>query len=187
MTEQEKKETKKKPAQEDYEKGVELLESGDTAQAASFLHNALVAFEQDGDRHGIAKASDKLGDVCVARGEFEKALEHFERAYAICREETDRFSLFLIERKKARALRDWGRYEEAVPCYLDIIDEFNALRDPKGAVEYLEELAGIYLKMSDTGRAADCYRTIASIHKHFKHPKHHEMYMEKAAEVEKKA
>jgi len=55
------------PARADYNKGKELRAAGDEAQAASFFHNALVGFEQNGDDQGVANASDQLGDICAAR------------------------------------------------------------------------------------------------------------------------
>ncbi len=53
------------PAQTDYNKGKELRQAGDDAQAASCFHNALIGFEQNGDEKGVANASDQLGDICA--------------------------------------------------------------------------------------------------------------------------
>ena len=57
------KATQKTQAQQDYEKGQELLQKREMPQAAAAFHNALVGFEQDGDENGVANASDKLGDI----------------------------------------------------------------------------------------------------------------------------
>ena len=175
----------KTQAQQDYDKGLEFIKEKDLAQAAAAFHNALVGFEQDSNENGMANAVDKLGDICLEKKEFAKALIYFDRAYAICQRHEDRFSLFSLERKMAKVYDESGDYQKAIDAYVEIVDEFNALRDPQGAVAALETLAEIYLKASDEReKAADCYRTIASIHKHFKHNSISSSYMDKAAAIE---
>jgi len=177
-------EKQKSQAQQDYEMGQEHLKKKDLTQAAAAFHNALLGFEQDGDENRMANAFDKLGDICVEKKEFEKAIDNFDKAYAICKRHEDRFSLFSLERKVARVYDESGDYAKAIEAYVDIVDEFNALRDPRGAVETLETLAEVYLKLAEKAKAADCYRTIASIHKHYRHNNFCASYMEKAAATE---
>lgn len=185
MTNKETKEEKEKTqAQQDYEKGQDYLKQNELVLAAAAFHNAMLGFEHDADENGIANAADKLGDVCLAKKEFAAALAHLDRAYAICQRHADRFSLFSLERKRARIYDESGDYPKAIDAYIDIVDEFNALRDPQGAVAALETLADIYLKVTDKAKAADCYRTIASIHKHYKHNTIAKTYMDKAAATE---
>ncbi|MDF1577327.1 MAG: tetratricopeptide repeat protein [Desulfobulbales bacterium] len=171
----------KTQAQQDYEAGREFLKDGDVAQAANAFHNALIGFEQEGNENGIANASDKLADICAERGETEKALVNLERAYLICSKHSDRFSLFTLERKKAGLIYQSGDLDKAVRLYLDILDEFSALRNPQGSVETLETLAEIYLQQGEKEKAADAYRIAASIHQSFKHQKHAEEFLAKAA------
>ena len=90
------KQEEKTQAQQDYEAGQEFLKDEDIAQAANAFHNALIGFEQEENEHGIANASDKLGDICSERGETEKALEHFDRAYTLCTKNFDRFLVAVI-------------------------------------------------------------------------------------------
>jgi tetratricopeptide (TPR) repeat protein len=174
----------KTQAQQDYEAGQEFMKNGDAAQAANAFHNALIGFEQEGNENGIANASDKLGDICAERGEIEKALENLERAFVICSKHSDRFSLFTLERKKAKLIYQRGDLDEAVKLYLDILDEYSALRNPQGSVDTLETLAEIYLKKDEKEKAADAYRIAASIHKDFKHQKHADELLAKAAAAE---
>ena len=51
----------------------------------------------------------------------------------------------------------------------------------------MEELAKLYLVMGERQKSADTYRTIASIHKNFKHTIQAQEYMDKAAQVEQGA
>jgi len=107
-------------------------------------------------------------------------LGHLERAYAICPKSFDRFSLFSLERKKAELIYKNGDLDKAIELYLDILDEFGALRNPQGSVETLETMAEIYLKKGEKAKAADAYRTVASIHKDFKHSQQAEEFLAKA-------
>lgn len=171
-------------AQQDYEAGQQFLKDGDVAQAANAFHNALIGFEQEGNENGIANASDKLGDICTERGEVGKAMEHLDRAYAICSKHADRFSIFSLERKKAGLIRQSGDLDQAIKLYLDILDEFSALRNPQGSVDTLDILAELYLQKGTKGKAADAYRLAASIHQSFKHRQHAEEFLAKAAAAE---
>jgi len=172
------------PAQADYNKGKELRAAGDDTQAASFFHNALVGFEQNGDNKGVANASDQLGDICTGRHDHEKAVVHYQRAYAICDRENDMFSLIALQKKMAVAKRALEQYDEAVKCYLTVIDIYAGYNNPAGTVSTMEELAKLYLEMGERAKSADTYRTIATIHRNFKHTRHAQEFMDKAAEVE---
>ncbi|MCB2180587.1 MAG: tetratricopeptide repeat protein [Desulfobulbaceae bacterium] len=178
------KDEEKTQAQLDYEEGQQFLQNDKISLAANMFHNALIGFEQEENEKGIANASDKLGDVCTARGDYEVALKHYERAFAICHAQGDAFSLSALDRKKAQLYAAWGKHDEAVNLYLDIIDECNAMKNPQGTVKTLEMLAQVYIDAGKRDMAADCFRTAAAIHKNFKHEKHAKALMKKAEEVE---
>ena len=175
------------PARADYNKGKELRAAGDEAQAASFFHNALVGFEQNGDDQGVANASDQLGDICAARQNHEKAIAHYQRAYTICDKENDMFSLIALQKKMGAAQRALKQYDKAVNIYLNVIDIYAGYNNPAGTVNVMEELAKLYLEMGERQKSADTYRTIASIHKNFKHNIQAQEFMEKAVQVEQDA
>jgi len=174
----------KDPAQVDYDQGKELCQAGDEALAASCFHNALVGFEQGNNEKGIANASDQLGDICAAREEHEKAIVHYQRAYDICDKENDRFSLIALQKKMAISKRALKQYDDAIKIYLNVIDIYSGYNNPAGTVAIMEELAKLYLETGEKQKAADTYRTIASIHKNFKHNLQAQEFMDKAAEIE---
>lgn len=173
-------ERKKTQGQQDYESGQEFLKNKDLGQAANAFHNALIEYEHEKNKNGIANASDKLGDICSQKGNFEKALEHYDRAYKICEKHSDRFSLFSIEKKRARLMYDAREYDKAISMYLDVLDEYSALLNPQGSVDTLEILAEIYLKKGAREKAADAYNMAASIHRKFKHQRHASKFEEMA-------
>jgi len=180
---QEQKQEEKSQARLDYEKALEFQKNKEAAQAANMFHNALIGFEQEKDINGIANATDKLGDICAERREFDKALQHYDRVISICQDQGDSISVFSIDKKKAKLHADCGKHEQAINMYLDILDQYQAMRNPQGAVDTLEILAQVYLDAGKREKAADCYRTVASIHEKYKHRRHAEDFMKRADEL----
>lgn len=173
------------PVQAEYEEGKRFLENNDTGQAAVALHNALLGFEEKKDQNGIANACNQLGLVCLARNEYKKALVHFKRVYVVCDASNDRMSLLAVSKQFVAAYRGLGEYDKAIGKSLDMLDWYQDNRDPQGAVETLELLAELYSDAGNYSRAADAYRTAASIHKNFKHESIAGKLVEKAIKLEK--
>lgn len=170
----------KDPAKADYKAGREFFTQGDYTQAAYALHNALKGFEEQGDEQGIANASDRLGDVCVAKEEYGLALDHFQRAHDICTREKDIFSIVALNKKIAGIYKRQGELDKSLNILFDIFDHYSQLRDPKGTVEILEVIAEVYSTQGQNKNAADTLRTIAGIHANFKHVKLAEEFEERA-------
>ncbi len=167
----------------DYNEGLDYLKNKEQAMAANAFHNALMGWEEEGDLHGVANASDKLGDICVERGDYDKALSHYDRAYKICTDDFDRYSLFGLEKKKAAIFVKMERYDEAIDMYWDIFDEYSGNRDPRGVVDTLEIMADIFISTGDKAKAAECYQMIAKTHRNFKHQDEAAEYEAKAVEI----
>lgn len=168
------------PLQAEYEEGKIFLGNQSYGQAAVALHNALVGFKEKNDEAGIANASNQLGHVCLAREEYDSALQHYQLAYEICDKSYDRMSVLTVLKKIVEARRALGQYDLAIKDCLEILESYQDNRDPQGTVETLEEMAEIYQRAGKKDKAADAYRTIASIHKNFKHDKMAAGFMEKA-------
>ena len=175
---------KESPGTEDYNKAKELLAAGDHAQAAALFHNALITYEQSGDEKGLANAADQLGDICVLRQDHEKALNHFHRSYEICEKLADPFSLLSLRKKMAASLWAMKQHEDAARMLITILDTYGTYNNPAGAVITLEELAKLYLDMGERDKAADTYRTVASIHKNFKHKRQAAEFQDMVSKIE---
>lgn len=172
------------PVVKEYEEGKKHLENQHYGQAAVALHNALIGFEEKNDENGIANASNQLGHLCLARDEYENALKHYQRALAICDKSNDRMSILAVQAKLVAVHRGLKSFDKAIQLSLDILDLYQDNRDPQGSVTTLEEMAAIYIEAGSMTKAADAYRTIAAIHKNFKHDNIAAKYMEKAAQLE---
>jgi tetratricopeptide (TPR) repeat protein len=171
-------------AEQDYEDGVaQLAKEDDIAPAANLFHNALIGFEKENDINGVAKASDRLGDICAMRKDFDGAKKHYDRALEICQKAEDAFSIFEIDKKMADLHAICGNHKTAIDLYLDIIDDYQAMKNYEGVIKTFEKMADMYIEMNKRDMAADCYRSAAGIHTNFKHTRHAEALMKKAEEV----
>ena len=171
------------PLQADYEEGKKHFENQAYGQAAVALHNALVGFKQRDDQAGIANASNQLGHVCFARGEYDSSLQHYQTALDICDKSNDRMSVLAVSKKIVEVQKALKQYNLAIISCLGILDHYHDNRDPQGTVTTLEEIAQLYLKLEQKEKAADTYRTIASIHKNFRHESIAASFMKKAAQL----
>ncbi len=170
----------KSAVQKEYEEGKRCLESGNLGQAALSLHNALVGFEKRKDDNGIANASNQLGHLCAKKGDYEKALQHYERAYAICDAANDRMSVLAVLVHRAEVYVKIKQFNKAIEDSLSMLDLYQDNRDPEGSVRVLERMAEIYLEAEEKQKAADTYKTIAGIHKSYRHDAIAASFMEKA-------
>ncbi len=172
------------PVRADYEEGKRLVESGEFAQAAISLHNALLGYEEQKDEAGIANASNQLGHICLAKKDFEKARLHYQRAWDFCKKMQDSMSLVSLLKKFVLVYRGMKQYRQAIDACLELLDKYHANNDPHGTVAVLADMAEIYMESGEKGKAADTYRTVASIHNNFKHHNIAESFIRKAKELE---
>jgi len=175
------------PAQAQYEEGKEFLKTNELAQAALAFHNALLAFEENDNQNGIANASNQLGNVCLQRQEYEKAMMHYQRAWGICEKQDDPMSLNVLSAQLVLAHQGLKQFPEAVKLCLDMLETYHSGNNPQGVVETLEKLVNVYLEAGDKAKAADTYRTIASIHAQYKHKNIAEGFIKKAKALEEPA
>ncbi len=171
------------PLQAEYEEGKKFLENGEFGQAAVALHNALLGFQEKEDETGVANASNQLGHVCLARSDYASAFNHYQKALSICEKCNDRMSVLAVLKKIVEVHQGLEQYDQAIKICLEILDHYHDNRDPQGTVETMEKMAEVYLQMDDKEKAADTYRTIASIHKNFKHQNIAAGFLKKADEL----
>lgn len=184
------KEEKKRssdPIQAEYDDGIEFLKKEDFTQAAVAFHNVLRAYEEKKHQDGIANASNQLGNVCLGKGDFERAKEHYQRAWEICDRFEDPMSMLAISMQLIVVHRGLNENDKALDICLDMLDVHNANNNPQGTVATMETIADIYLSQGDKSKTADTYRTIASIHNNFKHKNIADKFITRAKELEAEA
>ncbi|SHO45057.1 tetratricopeptide repeat protein [Desulfopila aestuarii] len=171
------------PVKADYEEGKRFLNNGNLAQAAVSFHNALLGYEERGDKTGLANASNQLGHVCMAKEDYVGAENHYRRSLQLCEEFGDAMSLFTLSKRFVEVYRGQKSYDKAIEACLDLLDTYQKNNDPRGTVELLENMAEIYVEAGTVDKAADTYRTIAKIHRNYKHNSIADSFDEKAREI----
>ena len=185
-----KKEEKKRssdPIQAEYDDGIEFLKQDDLTQAAVAFHNVLRSYQEKKHQDGIANASNQLGNVCLAKGEFAKAKDHYKRAWDICDRFEDPMSMLALSMQLVVVHRGLNENPKALEICLDMLDVHSANNNPQGTVATLETIADIYLATDDKAKAADTYHTIASIHNNYSHKNIAEKFTVRAKELEAEA
>jgi tetratricopeptide (TPR) repeat protein len=171
------------PARLDYIKARERYTASDFSEAAALFHNALKGFEEQGDEAGIANASDRLGDTCMAKEEYTLALEHYKRAFDICEKLEDSFSTLALNKKMAAAYRKLGKLEETLVLLDDMLEHYHLTKNPQGTVEILIVTAEVFIQQGKIKAAADAYHTVSAIHAGFKHKKLANEFLKRAEDL----
>ncbi|MEN8188374.1 MAG: tetratricopeptide repeat protein [Thermodesulfobacteriota bacterium] len=172
------------PIQEEFDAGKGFLAKDEIGQAAVAFHNVLKAHEEKEDQNGIANACNQLGNVCLAREDFDGALNFYQRAWDIVEAEDDPMSMLVLQTQQIKAYQGLKDYPKALDLCLEMVDSYNKDNNPQGTVDILEVMAVIYQESGDVAKAADTLRTIGSIHSHFKHKNIAESYNQKASDLE---
>ena len=92
----------------------------------------------------------------------------------------------MVDKQLVEVYQGLGKFAAALDTCLDLFDWYTANNDPQGTVGILETMAEMYLESHEPQKAADAYRTIASIHRNYKHQNIAERYMAQAEALEKK-
>ncbi len=182
--EKEKKKRSSDPIQADYDDGLEFLKDKDLTQAAVAFHNALRGYEEKKHQDGIANASNQLGNVCLGKGDFVKAKDHYRRAWKICERFDDPMSILALSMQLIVVHRGLNENDKALELCFDMVETHNINNNPQGTIASMETIADIYLAQGEKGKAADTYRTIASIHTNYKHKNIAETFLTRAQELE---
>lgn len=168
----------------EYEKGKRMLTDGNYGEAAVALHNALVGYEEKNDENGIANASNQLGNLCLGKEDYEGAARHFGKARELCEKFNDPMSLFSLSKAFVDVYTGLKQYDKAIETCLELLDTYQGNNDPRGAVSALERISEVYIKAGEQQKASDTCRTIASIHRNFKHTSLAESFEQKAEELQ---
>ena len=174
----------KGPVEQEYEDGKKFLEKGEYSQAALAFQNVFLAREEEKDEAGMANACNQLGHVCLAKEDYNQALVNYQKTWDICDKLYDPMSLLALRKQFLEVYRGLKDYDKAISISLDLLEIYHENRDPHGTVAIFEGIADIYIEAGNVSKAADTYRTIASIHKNYNHKKIAAGFIKKAEELE---
>lgn len=157
------------PVQAEFEEGKRFLEEKNYSQAALAFHNVLLSYEEKNDKNGIANASNRLGEVCLGKKEYEQAEKHFLRAMKIVVAADDPMSELMLNQQLVEVYTGMKEHRKAIEVCFNLMEDYKNNNNPQGVVTILEKMALIFVDAGEKEKAKDAYRTAASIHRSYKH------------------
>lgn len=98
---------------------------------------------------GYAKCENMFGTLYGEKGEFQKALTHFESALTFLKESDDLTTQAMILTNLGIIYTIYGDYEKAIWNYKDSIDKFQKLNDPGRIARVYHNIGMLYSRMGE--------------------------------------
>lgn len=114
-----------------------------------YLDEAYSSFKSVNYIKGFAKCENMLGTLYGEKGEFKKALEHFEAALVILKEGDDLSTQAMILTNLGIIYTIYGDYEKAIWNYKDSIEKFNSLNDKSRIARVYHNIGMLYTRMGE--------------------------------------
>lgn len=114
-----------------------------------YLDEAYTSFKSVGYLKGFAKCENMLGTLYGEKGEFKKALEHFEAALVILKESDDLSTQAMILTNLGIIYTIYGDYEKAIWNYKDSIEKFKSLNDKSRIARVYHNIGMLYTRMGE--------------------------------------
>src|SRR5882672_3307281 len=119
-------------------------DQGDWAPAEAAYERALAVAEEKQDRHGRGMVLNNLGGLHSLRNDTERAHACFGEARALFHETGDRYNYGAANVGLANALRDDGKYQDAVTALVESLTVFDELGNVRGVASTVASLALTY-------------------------------------------
>ncbi|MBE7385890.1 MAG: tetratricopeptide repeat protein [Leptolyngbya sp. SIO1E4] len=123
-------------ANESYQQGRELYESGQFTEAIQKFHNALSAFQRIGDKDGELRNLNAIGVALTYLERHDEAIEYYLESLEIAREIGDNFSISQVLLNLGFAYDYKQEFSRSLPFYEELI-ELSLLSDDGSIVEFL--------------------------------------------------
>lgn len=129
----------------------------DFPAAREYLEQALLLYEEIGDRWGIAAALNALAITARDRGDHEAAQDNFERSLACWRDLGDELATARCLHNLANAVKVGGDYARAQAALREATFIFERLGDRSGAAWSINQQGDIAREQGDIGGALAFY------------------------------
>jgi len=130
-----------------------LYENGDYLEAKRLQEQCLkLTIEKHGsDDERVASTLNSLGGTYDALGEYEAAMEHYERAYSIQKHlKTDKSALAMTLNNLATTAENSGEFEKAEKAYLKAVAFLDGMQsDSANLAATLNNLGALYRKLEN--------------------------------------
>lgn len=114
-----------------------------------FIQEAYSSFKSIEFLKGYAKCENMLGTLYGEKGEFQKALHHFEAALTFLKESDDVSTQAMILTNLGIIYTIYGDYEKAIWNYKDSIEKFQKLNDISRIARVYHNIGMLYSRMGE--------------------------------------
>ena len=128
-----------------------------------YLEEAYSSFKSINSLKGFAKCENMLGTLHGEKGEFQKALTHFESALVYLKESDDLSTQAMILTNLGIIYTIYGDYEKAIWNYKDSIEKFKSLNDNSRIARVYHNIGMLYTRMSEYYLALDQFNSSITI------------------------
>lgn len=138
-------------------KGIRQFQDRDYEAAIATFVEAQVAYEQDGDKIGVAEQQVNSGLCYRALENYDKALELMENGLKVFKEEGDEHRQAQAMGNMALVYTKQGNNEQATTYYREAAALFKAQDDEDNYAETLQALADMQFKAGDLTQAVTTF------------------------------
>lgn len=114
-----------------------------------YITEAYLEFKNLSNYKGYAKCENMLGTLFGEKGDFQKALIHFEAALAFLKESDDISTQAMILTNLGIIYTIYGDYEKAIWNYKDAIEKFKTVNDPNRIARVYHNIGMLYSRMGE--------------------------------------
>ncbi|MDP2366139.1 MAG: tetratricopeptide repeat protein, partial [Ignavibacteria bacterium] len=114
-----------------------------------YLNEAYSSFKSISYFEGYAKCENMLGTLYGEKGDFQKALNHFESALTYLKESDDLSTQAMILTNLGIIYTIYGDFEKAIWNYKDSIEKFKKLNDNNRIARVYHNIGMLYTRMGE--------------------------------------
>ncbi|NEZ55230.1 CHAT domain-containing protein [Adonisia turfae] len=152
-----KQEARKTEADQLFNESVRLWQISRWQEALEKLKQALIVYQEIGDRQGESRALTGLGSIADSLGQYSQALDYFEQALMISREINDRASQGFTLNNIGLTYHKLGQYPRALNYYEQALRIMRETGNRFGESTTLNNIGGIYDSLGQDSQALDYY------------------------------
>jgi tetratricopeptide (TPR) repeat protein len=135
-----------------------LHKKGDDVRPMALLSQARDHYLRTGRGGDLGPVLNKIGNIHSRQGDYQKALECFERSLELGRKQNDRYDMTIALNNLGNLYGDMGDNERALDCYQEGRALDQAAGDHCNASITMGNIGWIYNSQGEPQKAAECWR-----------------------------
>ncbi|MFG6107278.1 tetratricopeptide repeat protein [Leptothoe sp. EHU-05/26/07-4] len=152
-----KQEARKTEADQLFNESLRLWKISRWQEALEKLKQALIVYQEIGDRQGEGRALTGIGAIANNLGQYPQALDYLEQALVIIRETSDRASEGGTLNNIGFTYDNLGQYPQALDYYEQALVILREIDDRAGEGGTLNNIGGVYRSLGQYPQALDYY------------------------------